>query len=171
MVKENESTTINPEDLKFIENELDKINHALSLKELAEKMAFKKTSRQLSQEVKIYDPNCKYEIGDLIFKEYNEPLMVSSKGAEHFHGSVVLKVINKIAYENFNCEMLEVDYTGGGVFRKHIDYMRKTKTQILLPSNCNGKSMLPPVLEKKEDPRLNQLPMTLKDLNQQLTRF
>ena len=31
--------------------------------------------------------------------------------------------------------MLEVDYNGGGTFRKYVDYMKKIKTQVLLPSN------------------------------------
>ena len=39
--------------------------------------------------------------------------------------------------------MLEVDYTGGGTFRKYIDYMKKTKTQVLLPSNCGGANAAP----------------------------
>ena len=41
--------------------------------------------------------------------------------------------------KSFNCEMLEVDYDGGGVFRKYIDYMKKTRTQVLLPSNSEGR--------------------------------
>jgi len=164
MKKENENTKIADSDLEFLTKELSQTNKALALRELTEKVAFKKTSSQLQQEVKVYDPFCKYEVGDLIFKEYDEPLLISSKGVDHFKGSVVLKVLNKIAYQNFQSEMLEVEYTGGGPFRKHIDYMKKTKTQVLLPSNCEGKELTPPVLKKEEDPRLDQVPMTDKDL-------
>jgi hypothetical protein len=131
---------------------------------MAKKVAFKKNASQLDHEVKIYDPFCKYDIGDLIYKEYDELLTISSKGAEHFRGEIVLKVINKISYESFNCEMLEVDFTGGGTFRKHIDFLKKTKTQALLPSNQDLKAKTPALLKKDEDPRLTELPMTDKDL-------
>jgi len=164
MNKENEYTKIAEADLAFLEEELLQSNKVYTLNELVEKIAFKKTSSQLKQEVKVYDPYCRYEVGDLVLKEYDEPLLVSSKGAEHFKGSVVLKVINKISLENFDCEMLEVSYSGGGIFRKHIDYMNKTKTQVLLPCNCDLKGLTPQELKKEEDPRLEQVPMTDKDL-------
>lgn len=164
MSKERESTTISDKDLEFIEAEFSRSNKPLTLQELTRKLAYKKTSSQLAQDVKIYDSYCQYEVGDLIYKEYDEPLMVSSKGVEPFKGGIVLTVVNKIAYDNYNCEMIEVDYTGGGVFRKHIDYMKKTKTQVLLPSNLEGKALAPRVLKKEEDPRLEELPMTEKDL-------
>jgi hypothetical protein len=164
MDKENEQTKITEDDLSFLEEELLQINKALTLEQLTQKVAFKKTSSQLKQEVKKYDPICIYEAEDLILKEYDEPLLVSSKGAEHFKGSVVLKVINKISLESFDCEMLEVGYSGGGTFRKHIDYMNKTKTQVLLPSNFDQKGLKPQILQKEEDPRLDHVPMTDKDL-------
>ena len=126
MEKEIENTEITEKDLLFIEKEFSKSNKPLSLGEIAKKMAYQKTSSQLAQGVKKYDPLCAYEIGDLIYKEYDEPLMISSKGVEPFKGAVVLSVVGKVAYADFNCEMLEVDYSGGGIFRKYIDYMKKT---------------------------------------------
>ena len=164
MEKEIENTEITEKDLLFIEKEISKSNKPLSLEEITKKMAYQKTSSQMVQEVKKYDPLCTYEIGDLIYKEYDEPLMVSSKGMVPFKGAVVLKVVGKVAYENYNCEMLEVDCSGGGIFRKYIDYMKKTKTQILLPCNVDGKAKTPEKIEKKKDPRLSELPMTERDL-------
>jgi len=164
MDKENENTKILASDLEFFEEDLAKTNTPFGLQELVKKIAIKKTSSQLSHEVKVYDPYCLYEVGDFLYKEYNEPLIVSSKGAEPFEGTVVLKIISKVPYESFNCEMLELDYTGGGTFRKHIDYMKKTQTQVLLPSNIDGQAKTPQVLKRDEDPRLDELPMTEKDL-------
>ncbi len=164
MDKENENTEILAPDLEFLEGELLKTDTAVDLPELVKKIAIQKASSQLSHEVKVYDPNCIYEVGDLISKEYNEPLIVSSKGAEPYKGTVVLKVVGKVPYESFNCEMLEVDYTGGGTFRKHVDYMKKTQTQVLLPSNTDGQAKPPQVLKRDDDPRLDELPMTEKDL-------
>ena len=158
------NTAITDEDITFLEKELRKSNRPISLQDLTKKLAYKKSAHQLSQEVKKYDTYCIYEIGDSICKEYDELLTVSSKGSEHFKGPVVIKVINKISYKDFNCEMLEVDYSGGGLFRKYLDYMKKTKTQVLLPSNMEGKSQTPEVLKKENDPRLTSLPMDDKDL-------
>jgi len=163
MEKQNDITKITDEDLLYVKNELDETKKPVALHVINKKLAYKKNATQLSHEVKIYDPQCEYQIGDLIYKEYDEPLVVSSKGTEHFKGGVVLKVINKIVIENYG-EMLEVDYTGGGIFRKHIDFMKKTRTQVLLPSKQNGKKTPPEKLQKDEDPRLHELPMTEKDL-------
>lgn len=164
MSKEPEQIKIKDEDLSYLTSELALTNKPVHLDVLTKKLAFKKTESQLNKPVKKYDPNCRYEIGDLIYKEYDEPLMISSKGTEEFKGGVVLNVVNKIPYDSYNCEMLEVDYTGGGSFRKHIDYMKKTKTQVLLPSNIDGKNIEPEALPNEKDPRRHELPLTEKDL-------
>lgn len=98
MQKNNENTTIIEKDLSYLKEAFAKITSAPTLQELAEKLAYKKNASQLNQEVKKYDPYCQYEINDLICKEYDEPLMVSSKGVEPFKGLVVLKVAQKIIY-------------------------------------------------------------------------
>jgi hypothetical protein len=164
MPKDNSLIQVTADNLAFVEKELELTSRPLSLREITEKLAFHKTASQRVSDVFKYDPSCKYEVGALIFKEYDEPLTVSSKTVEHFQGAVVLKVINKVFYDSFQCEMLEVDYSGGGLFRKYIDYMAKTKTQVLLPSDSEGKGLLPEKMEKTEDPRLNELPMTDRDI-------
>ncbi len=164
MSKENNPTQVTEENLAFIEHELEQTPKPLALHEINEKLAFHKTASQRIQDVLKYDPGCKYEVGDQVYKDYDESLTVSSKTVEHFKGAVVLKVVNKIYYQSYQCEMLEVDYTGGGVFRKYVDYMKKTKTQVLLPSNCDGQGQAAETLGKAEDPRLCELPMTDKDM-------
>ncbi|HAR35780.1 MAG TPA: hypothetical protein DCR87_02510 [Acidobacteria bacterium] len=157
-------TAISAEDMAVVEQELLRTNRPLSTAELAEKLAFAKTASQRNQPVKIYDPYARYEVGDFIYKEYDESLQVGSKVTEPFQGGVVLKVINKINYPSYQCEMLEVDYDGGGTFRKYIDYMKKTRTQVLLPSNLENKALEPATLNQDQDPRLTELPLTEKDL-------
>jgi hypothetical protein len=164
MDKENNLTQVSPDNLLFVEREFEKTPRPLSLKEISEKLAFDKTASQRVADVLKYDSNCKYQVGDLIYKDYDEALTVSSKTVEHFKGTVVLKVVNKVFYKSFECEMLEVDYTGGGVFRKYVDYMKKTKTQVLLPSDCEGKGLAPETMVKAEDPRLTELPMIDRDM-------
>ncbi len=157
-------TTVTADDILLVEQELERTMRPLSLRDLAKTLAFAKTAGQRAQAVKKYDPYARYEIGDYISKEYNETLTVGSKAVEHFEGTVILQVTGKTFYPNFGCEMLEVDYSGGGPFRKYIDYMKKTRTQVLLPANTDGQNRTPEILAHENDPRLTELPMTERDL-------
>lgn len=151
-------------DLALVERELERAPQPQSTHDLTGRLAFAKTATERTQDVKKYDPDTRYEVGDLIEKDYNEPLTVGSKSVEHFEGRVILKVVAKSFNKHFNCDMLEVDYPGGGVFRKYIDYMKKTRTQVLLPSNCEGLDRTATIMAKADDPRLTELPMTERDL-------
>ncbi|MEN6312588.1 MAG: hypothetical protein ABFD80_13750 [Acidobacteriota bacterium] len=157
-------TTVTADDLVLVERELGATPHPTAIKVLAERLAFEKTASQRLQAVKKYDPNCRYETGDFIYKEYDEPLTIGSKAVEHFKGAIILRVVAKTFFKHFNCDMLEVDYPGGGVFRKYIDYMKKTRTQVLLPANVGGANQAPELIAKSDDPRLTELPMTERDL-------
>ncbi len=164
MDKDNALVLVTPDDIAFLEAELAKTRRPFTLHELTEKLAFLKTAGMRTDIVKVYDPNCAYENGDSVYKEYDELLTVSSKTHEPFRGAVVLKVVRKILDRTLNCEMLEVDYAGGGVFRRYVDYMTKTKTRVLLPSNFGLTGIAPQVMGAGEDPRLTELPMTDRDI-------
>ena len=88
MDNENALVQVTPDDLAFLEQELSKTSKPAPIRELAEKLAFRKTADQRIQDVKLYDPACVYQIGDSIYKEYDEPLTVSSKTVEPFKGAV-----------------------------------------------------------------------------------
>jgi hypothetical protein len=156
-------TQATDEDVLYLEQDLGQSPKPSHLRQLTERLAFQKTASQRNQDVKRYDPAAVYEVGDAVYKEYDEALTVSSKSVEHFKGAVVLNVIHKTYYELYRCYMLEVDYLGGGTFRKYVDYMKKTKTQVLLPCGQDGQSLTPGVLDRSADPRLSELPMTDKD--------
>lgn len=158
------TTAIAPGDAAFIEGELARSPRPATLHDLAQKLAFLKTAGQRSKDVKRYDPSVRYEVGDYVYKDYDETLTIGSKNVEHYKGSVIIKVVGRTFYKSFNCEMLEVDYDGGGVFRKYIDYMKKTKIQVLLPSNVEGRNTPAEILDRASDPRLTELPMTERDL-------
>jgi hypothetical protein len=164
MDPETHLTQVTEEDLRYIESELAAAAKPASIRELAEKLAYQKTASQRTQDIKKYDPSCMYEVGDQILKEYDEPLTVSSKTVEHFQGAVVLTIVGKAFDPAFQCEMLEVDYIGGGTFRRYIDYMKKSKAQVFLPANVGGGGCAPQTVAKQDDPRLNELPITDKDL-------
>jgi hypothetical protein len=157
-------TTVSDQDIALVERELERTSQPQSTHALAGKLAFEKTATERTQDVKKYDPYAHYEVGDFIEKDYNEPLTVGSKAVEHFEGRVILKIVAKTFSKHFNCETLEVDYPGGGVFRKYIDYMKKTRTQVLLPASLEGRNQAAEIMAKGDDPRLTELPMTERDL-------
>jgi hypothetical protein len=157
-------TTVSAEDIALVEQELERTPQPQSTHALAGKLAFEKTATERTQAVKKYDPYAHYEVGDFIEKDYNEPLTVGSKAVEHFEGRIILKIVAKTYSKHFNCEMLELDYPGGGVFRKYIDYMKKTRTQVLLPASLEGRNQAAEIMAKGDDPRLTELPMTERDL-------
>ena len=157
-------TTASAEDIALVERDLERTPQPQSTRALTEKLAFEKTAVERTQDVKKYDPYARYEVGDFIERDYNEPLTVGSKSVEHFEGRIILKVVAKTYSKHFNCEMLEVDYPGGGVFRKYIDYMKKTRTQVLLPAGLEGRNEAVAIMAKGDDPRLTELPMTERDL-------
>lgn len=158
------TTEIKESDLLFLEKELEKDKKPFSLEEMAERLVFMKTADQREQVVYRYDPACRYEVGDLIYKEYDEPLPIGNKQTEYFQGAVVLKVIKKTYYSSYNCEILELDYAGGGPFRRYVDYMKKKNSPVLLPSNVGAAGKTPEIIRADEDPRQTTLPITEKDL-------
>src|SRR4030065_953913 len=107
--------TVSADDLAFIERELGRTPHPQPTRDLAGKLAFEKTATERTQDVKKYDSYARYEVGDLIEKDYNEPLSVGSKSVEHFEGRIILKVVANTFSKHFHCEMLDVGYPGGGV--------------------------------------------------------
>jgi hypothetical protein len=157
-------TTVSAEDIALVERELERTPQPQSTHALAGKLAFEKTATERTHDVKKYDPYAHYEVGDFIEKDYNEPLTVGSKAVEYFEGRVILKVVAKTYYKHFNCEMLELDYPGGGVFRKYVDYMNRTGTQVLLPASLEGRNQAAEIMAKGDDPRLTELPMTERDI-------
>jgi hypothetical protein len=164
MDKDNLLVQVTPDDLAYVEKELAASRKPATTRELAGKLAYLKTAGERTRDVKIYDPDCVYEVGDTVYREYDEELTIGSKVHEHFTGAIVLTVVHKVFYKDYGCEMLEVDYTGGGTFRKYIDYMKKVKTQVLLPANEGGTNRAPKIMPHAEDPRLTELPMTDRDL-------
>ena len=143
MDKDNTLVLVTPDDIAFLEGELGQTRRPFALHELTGRWPSARRPASGPKWSRSTTPAPSTPSGDSIYKEYDEPLTVGSRVQEHFQGSVVLKVVRKTVDKPLGCDMLEVDYTGGGIFRKYVDYMAKTKTQVLLPSNCGLQSRRP----------------------------
>jgi hypothetical protein len=136
MDKDLKLTQATDEDVLYLVQEFGQSSNPVHLRQLTEKLAFQKTASQRNQDVALYDPAAVYEVGAAVYKEYDESLTVSSKSVEHFKGTVVLTVVHKSRYELYDCEMLEVDFAGGGTFRKEFQTDLATADATLAAQNA-----------------------------------
>ena len=89
-------TTVSDEDLALVEQELGRTPQPRSTHRTSPgSWPSRRRPTERTQDVKKYDPYARYEVGDFIEKDYDEPLTVGSKSVEHFEGRVILKVVAK----------------------------------------------------------------------------
>jgi len=103
MDKDNLLVQVTPDDLAYVEKELAASRKPATTRELAGKLAYLKTAGERTRDVKIYDPACVYEVGDTVYREYDEELTIGSKVHEHFTGAIVLTVVHKAFYKDYGC--------------------------------------------------------------------
>ena len=84
--------SIEKEDIDFLRKQLHGKVLPLELAELAYQLALFKTREKRTDKVKIYNPNCQYEVGDLIYKEYPGKIPVGAKKYIEMERGVVLRV-------------------------------------------------------------------------------
>ncbi|MEW6455979.1 MAG: hypothetical protein AB1410_04600 [Acidobacteriota bacterium] len=144
------------EDLHWVESLIKQNGAPLPLEEAVSQLAYRKMSLIRGKRVKIFNPEIDYEIGDFIYKYYDEKLKVGKEKVEHFQGGVILQVIGKFYSSEYKCQLIEVWYDGGGLFKQHFDYMRKTNAQILIPCGFSGRSEPVEYLKEEDDPRVQE---------------
>lgn len=135
---------------KFLKEYLNKGEGPFSLDQVAEAYARKLMEERSLEPVKIYNPDCRYEIGDLIYKEFDEKLRIGRDKYEEFKGGAILKVVDKKYSKDLGCYMLALEYEGRGILKEHFKYLKRAKIGYYLPSyelkEC-------PKLSPEKDPR------------------
>ncbi|MGQ9617690.1 MAG: hypothetical protein ACUVUG_01885 [Candidatus Aminicenantia bacterium] len=140
---------IEENDLKWIKSLVKQQGVPLSIEEIALQLARKKSALTEGKKVKVFNPEIDYEIGDLIYKYYDEDLKFSREKVIHFKGGVVLRAIGKEKRpEGFS--ILRVTYDGTGLFKHYIDFLERTSSSLLLPCGFSGKSEPVEYLEDEE---------------------
>ena len=117
---------VEDKDIEFIKDYLkDKVN-PVDLEEIAYRLALFKTRESRSHKVKLYNPNCEYKEGDLIYKEYPGKIPVGSKKYIVMDRGVVLKVVG--IRNRFGIDEIQLKYEGTSDFKKYADYLDRQKT-------------------------------------------
>ena len=152
---------IEDKDIHYLKEYLkDKVN-PVDLEELAYRLALFKTKETRSHRVMMYNPDCEYKVGDLIYKEYPGKIPIGSKKYIEMDRGVVLKVVD--VRTRFGIEEVQLKYDGTSDFKKYADYLDRQKIELLLPHKqakpCEKVNYLP----ENNDPRKQQAPLEKKD--------
>jgi hypothetical protein len=152
---------IEDKDIHYLKEYLkDKVN-PVDLEELAYRLALFKTKETRSHRVMMYNPDCEYKVGDLIFKEYPGKIPIGSKKYIEMDRGVVLKVVD--VRTRFGIEEVQLRYEGTSEFKKYTDYLDRQKIELLLPHKqakpCEKINYLP----EDNDPRKQQAPLEKRD--------
>jgi hypothetical protein len=152
---------IGEKDIALVKEFLKGKTTPVDLSDVAYRIALFKTRETRSHKVKIYNPNCEYKVGDLIYKEYPGKIPVGSKKSIEIEGGVVLNVVELRNRYGFN--EVKLKYEGTSEFKKYTGYLERQKIELLLPHKQQKPVEKPEYLSEDKDPRKQQDPLEKRD--------
>lgn len=152
---------VEKEDIEFLKGYLQGKSIPVEIDELTLQLALFKTREQRSRRVKIYNPNCEYQLGELIYKEYPGRIPVGSKKFIEITEGVVLRVAE--VRQRYELHEIKLIYEGTSEFKKYTDFLDRQKIEILLPHKQESPCEKPEYLENTVDPRQEQAPLLERD--------
>jgi hypothetical protein len=155
------SLDIGNEDIDFIKSYLKGKFQPLEFNDIVYQVALYKTQDDRKSRVKVYDPNCEYKAGDLIFKEYPGQLPIGNKKYTAVEQGIILK-IEEVRNRSGRDEIL-LSYDGTSEFRKYTEYLKKQKIELLLPHKAQKACKETEYLTIDLDPRRTQSPLIERD--------
>jgi hypothetical protein len=154
---------IGKEDSDFIKSFLKGKFQPLEFDDLVYQLALFKTQDSRKNRVKVYDPNCEYVAGDLIFKDYPGQMPIGNKKYTHVEQGIILKV-EEVRSRAGRDEIL-LSYDGTSEFRKYAEYLKKQKIELLLPHKAQKTAKETEYLASDLDPRCTQSPLIERDFS------
>jgi hypothetical protein len=152
---------IEEKEINFVKNYLKGKTNPIDLQEVAYQVALFKTSESRSHRVKIYNPNCEYKIGDLIYKEYPGKIPIGGKKFIEMDRGVVLKVVGVRTRNEIH--EIQLKYEGTSEFKKYTTYLERQKIELLLPHKQARPCEKGEYLSVDNDPRKDQAPLEKRD--------
>jgi len=149
------------EDMDFIKTYLKGKSQPLEFNDLVYQVALFKTQDNRKNRVHVYDPDCEYRVGDLIYKEYPGQLPIGNKKYASVEQGIILKV-EDVRSRSGRDEIL-LSYDGTSDFRKYAEYLKKQKIELLLPHKGQKNGKAPEYLTAALDPRSTQAPLIERD--------
>jgi hypothetical protein len=157
------SLDIGTEDIEFIQQYLKGKTQPLDFADVVYQVALFKTRDDRKSRVKVYDPDCEYKPGDLIFKEYPGQLPVGNKKYVDVDQDVILKV--EEARHRGGRDEIRLSYDGTSEFRKYTEYLVKQKIELLLPHKQGKPCREAEYISIDIDPRQTQSPLIARGFN------
>lgn len=155
------SLDVGKEDVDFIKSYLKGKFQPLEFTDLVYQVALFKTQDNRKSRVKVYDPNCEYKAGDLIFKEYPGQLPIGNKKNTAVEQGIILKV--EEVRSRSGRDEIRLSYDGTSEFRKYAEYLKKQKIELLLPHKSQKTCQETEYLSIDLDPRNTQSPLIERD--------
>lgn len=152
---------IEDKDIQLIKDGLKGETNPVELEDIAYRLALHKTKETRAHRVKIYNPNCEYKVGDLIYKEYPGKIPVGSKKYIEMETGVVLSVVE--IRTRYGINEIKLSYDGTSIFKNYTDYLDRQKIELLLPHKQIKPYEKPEVLPEDIDPRQQQAPLERRD--------
>jgi len=154
---------IDEKDIQLVKEKLKGEVNPVDLEEIAYQLALFKTRENRSHRVKLYNPNCEYKVGDMIYKEYPGKIPVGSKKYIELDHGVVLNVVD--IRNRFGFHEIQLKYDGTSEFKQYTSYLERQKIELLLPHKqskpCEKAEFLPDDI----DPRKQQDPLGRRDFS------
>jgi len=151
------SLDIGPDDIEFVRQHLKGKTQPQEFADVVYQVALFKTRDDRKSRVKVYDPDCEYKAGDLIFKEYPGSLPVGNKKYIAVEQGVILKV--EEARNRGGRDEIRLSYDGTSEFRKYTEYLLKQKIELLLPHKQETPCRAAEYISIDIDPRQTQTPL------------
>jgi len=157
------SLDISTDDIEFIRQYLKGKTQPLDFADVVYQVALFKTRDDRKSRVKVYDPDCEYKAGDLIFKEYPGQLPVGNKKYVAVDQGAILKV--EEARNRGGRDEIRLSYDGTSEFRKYTEYLVKQKIELLLPHKQGKPCRDAEYISIDIDPRQTQTPLIERDFS------
>ncbi|MCP4221463.1 MAG: hypothetical protein GY765_42955, partial [bacterium] len=152
---------IEKKDIKHIKEYLSGKTSPVDMDDILYNIALFKTRDTRTHKVKVYDPDCEFKVGDLIYKEYPGKIPVGAKKNIEIEHGVVLKVLG--VRTRFGIDEIKLAYEGTSEFKKYTGYLERQKIELLLPHKQKRPVEKPEYLTTENDPRQQQAPLEKRE--------
>lgn len=154
---------IEKKDVKVVKEFLEGKTTPVTLEDIVHTVAMYKTQDNRAHKVKVYNPDCEYKVGDLIYKEYPGKIPVGAKKYIEIDHGVVLHVTG--ARTRFGIDEVQLNYDGTSEFKKYTAYLDRQKIELLLPHKQAKPPEKPEYISADIDPRRKNAPLERRDFN------
>jgi hypothetical protein len=148
-------------DMEFVRQFLKGKTQPLDFEDVVYQVALFKTQNDRKSRVKVYEPDCEYQAGDLIYKDYPGQLPVGNKKYITVDQGIILKV--EEARNRGGRDEIRLSYDGTSIFRKYTEYLVKQKIELLLPHKQSSPCREAEYIAAEIDPRQTQSPLIERD--------